>query len=75
MTNFLGAPSAPTPDEIRRLKAVARGDEPGDVAFKNSWQVAEGEVIRTGKLQVSIGAGSHLVSVDILKFRIHKRSS
>jgi adenine deaminase len=34
MTNFLGAPSAPSPDEIRRLKAVARGDEPGDVALR-----------------------------------------
>ncbi|BAN00364.1 adenine deaminase [Ilumatobacter coccineus] len=33
-SGFYGAPSAPTPDEISRMKAVARGDIPGDVAIR-----------------------------------------
>jgi adenine deaminase len=56
VTNFLGAPSAPSPEEIRRLKAVARGDEPGDAAlrggqvvFVHTCEILPADVILVGR--------------------------
>lgn len=55
------APSAPTADEIRRLRAVARGDEPGDVALRGGAVVAvhSGEVIERDVVL----AGRHVAAV------------
>ncbi|MFN3219153.1 MAG: adenine deaminase [Acidimicrobiales bacterium] len=60
-TAFLGAPAAPSPEELRRLKAVARGDEAGDVALRG------GRVVMVHTCEVIaadvILAGRHIAAV------------
>lgn len=56
VAGFLGAPAAPSADEISRMKSIARGDQPGDIAIRggrvvsvHTCEVVEGDVILAGR--------------------------
>lgn len=68
---FLGAPAAPSAHEIARMKAVARGDLPGDIAIRggrvvmvHTCEVVDADLILAGRHVAAVVPPGRLDAVE-----------